>query len=119
MGQEAKCEVRYGGRLSAGKALLETDELIFRGDFRLLISLKSIQSLETADGELRVKWPEGAAIFKLGTAAEKWAHKIRNPRTRADKLDVKPGVRVSLIGVADATFRSELEPRAGAISEGK
>ncbi len=29
MGQEATCEARFGGKVSTGKALLETDALIF------------------------------------------------------------------------------------------
>ena len=114
MGQEAKCDVRFGGKISAGKALLETDDLIFRGDFRLSIPLKSVQSLEAADGVLRVAWPEGVALFTLGAQADKWAHKILNPRTLADKLGVKPGMRVSLIGVRDP-----LQGRTSDITEGK
>jgi hypothetical protein len=113
MGQEANCEVRFAGKISTGKALLETDDLIFRGDFRLSIPLKSIQSLEAADGVLRVTSPEGTAQFTLGAQADKWARKIRNPRTLADKLDVKPGMRVSLIGVRDM-----LERRTSDITEG-
>jgi hypothetical protein len=114
MGQEAKCEARFGGKISTGKALLETDDLIFRGDFRLSIPLKSIQSLEAADGVLRVTSPAGTAAFNLGAQAEKWAHRIRNPRTLADKLDVKPGMRISLIGIA-----VDLEGRTSDIAEGK
>lgn len=114
MGQEANCEVRFGSKVSTGTALLETGDLIFRGDFRLSIPLKSIQSLEAADGVLRVTSPAGTALFSLGAQADKWAHKIRNPRTLADKLDVKPGMRVSLIGVRD-----RLEGRTRNITEGK
>jgi hypothetical protein len=114
MGQEANCEVRFGGKVSLGKALLETDDIVFRGDFRLSIPLKSIQSLETAGGVLRVTSPAGTALFHLGAQADKWAHKIRNPRTLADKLDVKPGMRVSLIGVADP-----LEGRTSDVTVGK
>jgi len=113
MGQEASCEVRFGGKVSAGKALLETDDLIFRGDFRLKIPLKSIQSLESAGGVLRVTSPAGTALFTLGAQADKWAHKIRNPRTLVDKLDVKPGMRVSLIGVVNP-----VEGRTRDITEG-
>lgn len=114
MGQEVNCEARYGGKTATGKALLETDDLIFRGGFRLSIPYKSIQSLEAADGELRVTWPGGEAVFALGAQAEKWAHKIRNPRTLADKLDVKPGLRISLIGVANV-----LEGRTSDVSHEK
>jgi hypothetical protein len=118
MGQEANCEVRFAGKISAGKALLETDDLIFRGDFRLSIPLKSIQSLEAADGVLRVTSPEGTAQFTLGAQADKWARKIRNPRTLADKLDVKPGMRVSLIGVRDMLERRTTDITEGTAAKG-
>jgi hypothetical protein len=113
MGQEANCEARFDGKMSVGKALLETDELIFRGDFRLKIPLKSIQSLDVADGVLSVTSPEGTAQFTLGAQAGKWAHKIRNPRTLADKLDIEPGIRVSLLGVS-----VEMEGRTRDITRG-
>ena len=113
MGLEANCEVRFGGKVSQGKALLETGDLIFRGDFRLSIPLKSIQSVEAADGVLHVTSPAGTALFTLGAQADKWAHKIRNPPTLADKLDIKPGIRVSLVGVS-----VDLEGRTRDITEG-
>jgi len=119
MGQETDCQARFGGQVSAGKALLETDELIFRGEFRLKIALKSIESVDTADGELHVVWPAGTASFTLGARAQKWADKIRNPRSLADKLDVKPGMRVSLCGVRDASFLELLQRRTSDISDGK
>ena len=108
MGQEARCEVRFGGKVSAGKALLETDDLIFRGDFRLSIPYKSIQSLESSDGVLHVTSPQGTAQFMLGAQADKWAHKIRNPRTLLDKLDVKPGIHVLVDRRQLATGRPHL-----------
>jgi hypothetical protein len=80
----------------------------------LSIPLRSIESLESADGVLRVTSPAGTAVFMLGPRTDKWAHKIRNPRTLADKLDVKPGMRVSLIGVDDV-----LEGRTSDITHGK
>jgi len=119
MGQEVQCEVRFEGRVSVGKAQLETEDLIVRGEARLRIPLREIQSVDAADGQLRVTWQKGTAVFILGERAEKWAHRIRNPKTRADKLDVKPGVQVSLCGIHDETFRAELQARAGHIAEGK
>src|SRR5580658_1297568 len=114
MGQEVNCEVCFGGKVSRGKALFETDDIIFRGDFRLSIPLKSIQTVSAEDGVLRIASPAGAALFKLGAQADKWADKIRNPRTLADKLGVKAGMRVSLIGVED-----RLEGRTTDIRKGK
>ena len=99
--------------------MLETDELIFRGDFRLAIPLKGIQAVEVDGGLLHIISEAGTATFKLGAQAEKWAFKIRNPRSLADKLDVKAGMRVSLCGVNDAGFRELVAARTADISDGK
>jgi hypothetical protein len=66
MGEEARCAVRFGSARSEGKALLETDELVFRGDFRIAVPLKSITDLAASNGELRVGFADGEATFELG-----------------------------------------------------
>jgi hypothetical protein len=119
MGQEARCRATFGGKTSEGKALLETEELIFRGDFRLKIPFQSITSLAATKGRLRVESPAGVATFELGAAAEVWAGKIRSPKGRIDKLGVKAETKVSVLGVDDAAFRQELEARVGAFSSGR
>lgn len=108
MGREINCSVRFGKQRSTGKALLETSELIFRGDFRLKIAFASIKSIKAAGGELRVQTEEGLAIFELGDSAEKWRQWVLHPKTRIEKLGVKPGAKVSLIGEFDAEFLAEL-----------
>ena len=42
-----------------------------------------------------------------------------SPRPRLDKLGVKPGMRVAIVGLDDPAFRRELAARAGAVSEGR
>lgn len=111
MGQEIMCRVDFGKQRSQGKALLETAEVIFRGDFRLKIPFKSISSLKATASKLTIQWPEGSAVFHLGDAAPKWEKKIRNPPSRLDKLGVKAGTKVRLIGRHDGDFRSELAAR--------
>jgi hypothetical protein len=112
VGNEAVCTVRYDGKASEGKALLETNEIIFRGgDFRLKIPLKEIASLDATDGELSVGYNGAVAVFELGREAEKWATKIRNPRGLMDKLGVKAGMRAAVLGVQDYSFESQLEAR--------
>jgi hypothetical protein len=112
MGKEAVCTVRYDGKASEGKALLESNEIIFRGgDFRLKIPFRDIASLDAADGELSVGYNGALAVFELGREAEKWATKIRNPRGLMDKLDVKAGMRVAVLGVRDDAFESQLDAR--------
>jgi hypothetical protein len=113
MGQEIKCRVEFGKDKSEGKALLESTEVLFRGDFRLKIPFQSITALDAAGGKLKIGFAEGSAIFHLGAAAEKWATKIRNPPSRLDKLGVKPGTKVQLINKHDPDFRQELEREMG------
>lgn len=118
MGLEALCRVRYGEQISQGKALLETSELLFRGDFRLRIPFREISLLESDERELSVGYGDGVAIFELGANAAKWAEKIRNPRGLMDKLGVKPGIRVSVLGGVDEDFLAQLRDRTSAVSEG-
>jgi hypothetical protein len=112
MGQEALCRVRLGDQASEGKALLETHELIFRGAFRLRIPCESITDLVEDGDELRVEYPDGIAVFELGSkAAAKWANAIRNPKGLMDKLGVKPGIRAVVLGVLDTAFLEGLRSK--------
>ena len=109
MGNEVSCSARFGKQVSRGKALLETSELAFRGDFRLKIPFTSIKSVKAAKGELRVQTADGLAVFVLGDAAEKWCRKILHPKTRIEKLGVVPGAKVSVIGEFASDFLAELK----------
>jgi hypothetical protein len=110
VGAEADCRVTIGGTTTEGKALLETDELIFRGaEFRLSIPYHTILSVDASNGILRITSDAGVAAFALGEAAAKWADRIRNPPRRIDKLGIKTGQRVLLVGLRDVTFREEIE----------
>jgi hypothetical protein len=62
MGSEVKCRVRSGKQRSEGKALLETSEIIFRGDFRLKIPFATIQSAKVMDEQLHLRTAEGVTI---------------------------------------------------------
>ena len=75
MGQELKCRVEFDKQSSEGKALLESTELIFRGGFRLKIPFQGIETMEASGGKLKIKLPEGLAVFHLGEKAERWATK--------------------------------------------
>ncbi len=108
MGAETRCRVKFGKQSGEGRALLETHELIFRGDFRLVIPLKEIRGAKAVDGELRVKFPEGEAVFELGPLAAKWADKILHPKSVMEKLGIKPGVTATLAGLENAAFEKDL-----------
>ncbi|HET8925170.1 MAG TPA: hypothetical protein VFN26_19465 [Candidatus Acidoferrum sp.] len=119
MGNELTCKVHFGKQQSEGKALLETGEILFRGDFRLKIPFSTIKSTKAVNGELRLQTADGLAVFHLGTTAEKWCDKILHPKTRIEKLGVKPGARVSLLGDFDAEFLHEVAGLTKSVSKGK
>jgi hypothetical protein len=112
MGAEIQCRARFGKQVSEGKALLETNEILFRGDFRLKIPLKEINSVKAAKGELRVKFVAGEAIFEIGAAAEKWANKILHPKSVMEKIGVKPGGKAVVLSVKNGEFIKQLRALA-------
>jgi hypothetical protein len=122
VGNEANCVVRVGKRKARGKALLETAEIIFRsedGAMRLKFSFAEIKSAAAEGGHLRLEVPEGPAIFELGANAAKWCEKILHPKTRLEKLGIKPNAEVALIGKFDDEFLAELGSRTKNVSDGK
>jgi len=119
VGLEAECYVRLGRRTSSGRARLEEKALLFRGEFRLRIPFSDVKSLEVRRGTMRVGFSGGQAAFDLGPDAEKWADKIRHPRGLLDKLGVKAGMRVSLLGVDDEEFKKQLRARTPDVVEGR
>ena len=108
MGAEAKTTLRIGRQSYQGTALLESDELRFRGGTRLRIALRDVSAVSAKDGALRIEHANGVASFLLGDAAEAWAEKIRSPRTLADKLGVTRGMRVAVIDVDDKEVLDDL-----------
>lgn len=116
MGAESRCVAHFGGQRSEGTALLETDHLLFRGTFRLKIPHKAITKLDAADGTLRITYPDGTAVFELGSSAAKWAEKIRNPRSLLDKLGVKLDMRVAVIGLDDVEFLEQMSDRTADVT---
>jgi hypothetical protein len=122
MGKEAACTAYFGERKSKGKVLLETSELLFRpadGSPRIKIPFSAIKSAKAVDGELRLQAADGRVCFELGAVAEKWCEKILHPKTRAEKLGVKSGIHVSVLGDFDSDFLRELRAATTNIDEGK
>lgn len=119
MGNEAKCAVFSDGRKVAGKALLETRELIFRSDaLRLKLPFAQMKSVKATDGELRVESTEGKFAFELGPSAEKWAHKILHPKWRMEKLGIEKGMKITVIGKLEKEFEDELNAVTKDVSRG-
>ena len=64
MGQQAQCRLRIDGRTSEGRALLETDDLLFRGGVRLKIPFVAIRRVDSDAGRLTVAFEGGTAVFE-------------------------------------------------------
>lgn len=111
MGLEAVCVAHYGESVSEGKALLESSDLRFRGEFRLTIPFTEMRSVAADGGNLEVAFGGGLAVFELGAAAERWADRIQHPPALIDRLDVKPDSRVAILGLTDAGFVAQLRDR--------
>jgi hypothetical protein len=119
MGNEVNCVARIDGKADRGRALLETSELIFRGaQCRVKIRFAEMNRVEARDGELRIATKDGVFGFAVGRAAEKWRERILHPKTRIEKLGVKAGMGVEVIGEPDAEFTKELEQSQAAIRHG-
>jgi hypothetical protein len=119
MGQELECRLQYRNRTLTGRAYLETDYLLFRGEQRLKVPLKDLTAVQASDGRLKLEFPGGPAVLELGKTAEKWAEKILHPPSRAGKLGVKAGVQVRLVGEFQQDFLQELRACAVELADGK
>ena len=119
MGNEASCRIILGKKRVEGKALLESSELIFRGrdQFRLKIRFSDMQSVKVVKGALHIQTSEVRAVFELGATAEKWCQKILHPKTRMEKLGVKPHAAIFLVGNFTTDFLAELAACTANVTE--
>ncbi len=120
MGAEAKTTLTIGQVTFAGTAHLESTEVRFRGETRLDIPLSDVKDVQARDGALHITHTRGVAVFALGDAtAAKWAERIRTPKSLADKLGVKAGMQVAVLGVEDAAILADLSTRGATLVKGK
>jgi hypothetical protein len=124
MGQELDCKARIQrGAKMEGRAQLETDFVLFRGPERFKINFGELTGVKADGGVLKLEFAGGPVELELGVAAEKWARKILNPPSLLEKLGVKAGLTVRLIGGFDEFepgFRKQIaERKAVAVANGK
>ena len=110
MGNEIKGAIRIGKKRSEGKVLLETNEIIFRGDTPLKIPFAKMKSVQSVNGDLLIQVADEVIAFEVGEkAAAKWREKILHPKSRIEKLGVKRDALVCLLGEFDEEFVRELQ----------
>ncbi|MEI8281110.1 MAG: hypothetical protein WCG75_01775 [Armatimonadota bacterium] len=113
MGLETICRVKLNSEISEGKAHCGDGELDFRGEFRLRWKWSELERVSSNDGILTAVRGSDLAEFYLGEDAVKWEHAIKNPRSRLDKLGLKPHHIYTLWGDFDEDFSIETTNRAG------
>lgn len=112
MGREAVGSVRIAGAAGTSKVLLETDELVFRGEVKGKVAFRVLTLVEPGPDGLRLVWAGGEAMVEIGEAeAVRWADRIANPPSLLDKLGVKDGTTITVLDVDDVAFRAELAER--------
>src|SRR5689334_23968223 len=104
MGYETKCRVQVDDgsgkpRIADATVLLETDELVVRGDARITVPRRDIETVVRRAGVVTVTAPSATVKLTLGEpAAAKWEERLKAPPKRLiDKLDVKPDAKVWLL----------------------
>src|SRR5688572_33416146 len=72
-----------------------------------------MRSVTARDGSLVIEHPDGEIAIELGARAVRWEDKILHPPTVLDKLGVKQGQRISILGTIDGSFSDEVAARTG------
>jgi len=110
MGREAICECTFAGTTAEVKALLESDELILRGNIRMRAPFRTLHDVRVESESLCFNLDKHPVQLRLGAAAAKsWAKKIKTPPpSLADKLGIS-GKTVRTIGpISDRSLASAI-----------
>lgn len=115
MGKDIQTTGLFADGPDAGRLQYEAPKLLFRGERRRVWDADALRGVRAEAGELVLA---DGSRFALGEAqAGRWADAIANPKGRLDKLGVKAGMRVAVLGVADDALAGELSDR-GAVTGG-
>lgn len=120
MGLEAECTVRVGRKSAAGRALLEGEVLLFRGDMSLRFPFEEMRDVSVDGDALVVKTADQEARFEIGgPIAERWLRLIKEPKSLFEKLEVGPQSRVAVVDIFDSMFLTALRERTASVAEGR
>src|SRR6267154_15110 len=114
MGREALCECTFAGTTAEVKVLLESDELVLRGNICMRAPLHALHDVRVKSDSLCFSLDRRPIQLHLGAAvAKSWAKKIKTPPpSLADKLGIT-GKTVRTIGpISDRSLDSALNSAA-------
>lgn len=98
MGRESRTEVRTAKLKGDARVHLDSDMLTIGPPFRLKLALGGLGASSGKDGLTLAQGTERILIAMSEKEAAAWAKSILHPPSLADKLGMKPGVAVALIG---------------------
>lgn len=109
MGRDATATGQWQGQTGQGKAYLETDFVRFSGPFRAKLDFKACHTIAADGGWLRFEAPDGVLALELGeNEAARWLDRIQNPPSLGQKLGLKPGQAVRVMGPIPVEVEAEL-----------
>jgi len=114
MGWDIQTNVRMNGSAAACRVQFEGGEIICRGAVKRRIALADVKSPRARAGWLEFAVGGERIGIELGAKADAWVDAITNPRTRIQKLGIEPGMRVCVIGKAEADALEEIGAAIGA-----
>jgi hypothetical protein len=115
MGREAVCTCDWAGTVAEVKALLETSEIILRGEIRKRVAFNEISRVKVQSDSLCFKvGGENVELVLGASAAEKWAATLTSPPpSLAKKLGITNKTVVRAMGnCRDESLQSALAEAA-------
>jgi len=125
MGREARTDYIASRERVAVKAHLDTAAVQLTGGKKLTVPFASIKSVIAAGEDLKIDAKDACFALRLGEKeAALWAKKILNPPSLADKLGIKDGASLLLIGgriaeLDEAAARASSVVRAASLAAAK
>ncbi len=113
MGREAICTIHFRGGAAEGKALLEGEALILRGDIRGRFPRSAITGIEVQGDTLALVADGQPLALDLGAKeAARWHAALLKPApTLAEKLGIGPVSRVFVVGsLSDPDLAATVDP---------
>jgi hypothetical protein len=104
MGREATAHCQWAHESGTCKVLIETRELILRGDLRRRVPLSQLSDLSVHEDQLRFRVDQDQVALHFGPKlAQRWAKALTAPPpTLAKKLSISPESRLLILGKAES-----------------
>src|SRR6185436_5871443 len=110
MGRELETTITFDGITRRNASVhLDTHALQVSGRPRIEVQFAEVERVQVDGGRLSLSTRRGLLVIVAGEQAEAWAEKIRNPPTRAKKLGLKAGARITIQGLDDPLLTREVQ----------